>query len=672
MTVDGFSRSSRPAGRHGDVPVTRPWSVGDVSPITERLRSLHERHRHNLDGLVADYIPELARVDPDRFGIAVAVVDGHVYEVGDSRHEFTIQSVSKAFNFGLALQDHGRDALMRRVGVEPTGDPFNSIVLDEVGNRPPNPMVNAGAIAVTGLVNGADADERWERIIGNLSAFAGRRLEVDESVARSESETGHRNRAIAHLMRGFDMIRPEVDEVLDLYFRQCAVKVHAVDLALMGATLAAGGRQPLTGEQVIGPDETASVLSVMTSCGMYDSSGEWIYRVGLPAKSGVGGGIVAVLPGQAAIGVYSPRLDPKGNSVRGLLVCEELSRELGLHLFNGRRSTVTLRATYGRDTVTSRYRRLGEEEQALREHGAEIHVVELQGMLGFSAIEVLTRHVLEVLPTTRELILDFRRVPECSAEGVHLLADLVEGCLDAGVDVAFAAVPRNELAELRAAVSGWRPEAELRFVHSLDGALESAEDRLLQRHGFNREVDGVDLAAADVCSGLDDDDLACLRSLTRERCYGRGETIARPGDPSTSAWIVLGGVLTVSGVGGPAGGPGRRLRSVGPGSMLGEMSLLTGGRRSAWVQAETPVRVLELGPDGLAEFTEQRPLGAARLLRNICGILGGWLRDADPNLLHARSGSPGRPGPSTPSGSPGRPAPSLTPAPAGSPSANGT
>lgn len=611
-------------------PACYTSTVPGASPILDRLQSLHDRHRDDRSGQVADYIPELARVDPDAFGIAVAVVDGQVYEVGDSRHEFTIQSVSKAFIFGLALQDHGREALLSRVGVEPTGDPFNSIVLDEVGNRPPNPMVNAGAIAVTGLVRGTDAEERWERIVGNLSAFAGRRLDVDEAVARSESETGHRNRAIAYLMRGFDMIRPEVDEVLDLYFRQCAVKVNAVDLALMGATLAAGGRQPLTGQQVIGPDETGSVLSVMTSCGMYDSSGEWIYRVGLPAKSGVGGGIVAVLPGQAAIGVFSPRLDTKGNSVRGLRVCEELSRELGLHLFSGRRSIVTLRSTYGRDTVTSRYRRLAEEEQALRRHGAELQIVELQGTLGFGAVEVLTRHVLQILDATRELVLDFRRVPDCTTEGLQLLADLVERCLDEGVDVVFAAAPRDDLAGLRSMTARRRTDTELRIAHSLDSALEAAEDRLLHRYGFRREVDGVDLADAEACAGLDDDDLACLRKITRERCYGRGETIARPGDPASSAWIILGGVLTVSSVGGP-GGPGRRLRSVGPGSILGEMSLLSGGRRSAWVQAETPVRVLELGPDGLAEFTEQRPLGAARLLRNICTILSRWLRDANPD-----------------------------------------
>lgn len=603
-------------------------AVNHTSPIAARLSAVHERHRDNTAGAVADYIPELAKVDPDQFGIAIAMVDGQVYEIGDSRAEFTIQSVSKAFTFGLALRDHGRDHLLGRVGVEPTGDPFNSIVLDEEGNRPPNPMVNAGAIAVTGLVEGSSAPARWERIIGNLSAFAGRELSVDEEVARSETDTGHRNRAIAHLMRGFDMLRPEVDEVLDLYFRQCAVRVTAVDLAVMGATLGAAGRQPVTGEQVLTADETAAVLSVMSSCGMYDWSGEWIYRVGLPAKSGVGGGIVAVLPGQAAVGVFSPRLDVKGNSVRGLLACEELSRDLGMHLFGGRRQPMALRAAYGRDAITSRYRRLAEEEDALREHGASIQIVELQGTLDFAAMELLARHVVDVLASTDELLLDLRRVPTCTPEGTDLLTELIETCRAAEVVVGLASVPDDELRSLRYLAASRR--ADVAFFHDLETALEAAEDRMLARRGFDRQVDGIDLADATICAGLDADDLAVLEQVTRERCFATGEILARPGDPTVSAWVVLGGVLTVSASDGPPGSPGRRLRSVGPGSILGEMALLSGAPRSAWIQSETPVRVREIGPDGLAEFTDRCPHGAARLLRNVCGILGGWLRDADP------------------------------------------
>jgi glutaminase len=599
------------------------------SPIDVHLQTVYDRHLDARDGEVATYIPELAAVDPDLFGIAVAIVDGHVYEIGESRRTFTIQSVSKAFTFGLALQDHGRDVMLRRVGVEPTGDPFNAIVLDEAGNRPRNPMVNAGAIAVTGLIEGADSSDRWRRIIDSLSRFAGRPLDVDEAVASSEAETGHRNRAIAYLMRGFDMLRPEVDEVLDLYFRQCAVLVSAVDLAIMGATLASGGRQPLTGEQVLSADETTAVLSVMSSCGMYDSSGEWIYRVGLPAKSGVGGGIMAILPGQAAIGVFSPRLDVNGNSVRGQRVCEDLSRELGIHVFSDRRATIGLRATYGRDAVASRHVRLAADEALLRRFGAEILVVELQGALVFGTVERLCRHVVERIATVHEILLDFRRVAGSEPAAARLLIDLLRQCVAERIAVVLSAAPlQGPLAEVLAdAVTreGLPPPA---LFDDLDGALEFAEQRLLERHGVGRVGEAVTLAEVEVCAGLSVDDLSVLRDLLEPVVFAPGEVAARPGDESFSAWFILEGFVTVCGPG-TDGNPGSRLRTVGAGSILGEMGLLSNAPRSAWVCAQTEVRGLELTHKGLSEFTELCPKGAVTLLRNIASMLGRWLRDAD-------------------------------------------
>jgi glutaminase len=335
----------------------------------------------------------------------VAIVDGHVYEVGDSRSTFTIQSVSKAFMYGLALEDHGPDVLLKRVGVEPTGDPFNAIVLDEEANRPPNPMVNAGAIAVTGLIEGGHADERWDRILGTLSRFAGRPLSVDDAVAASETATGHRNRAIAHLMRGFDMLRPEVDEVLDLYFRQCAVRVNAVDLALMGATLAAGGTQPLTGEQVLSPEHTSLVLSVMSSCGMYDWSGEWIYRVGLPAKSGVGGGIVAICRVRRASACSRPPRRER-SSVRRLRVCEELSRSSACTC-----SVTAARASPARRTdATPRDRAVRPRRTSGARSAAPRSWWWSPGHARLGSLERLCRHVIDRLDTARDLLLDFRRV----------------------------------------------------------------------------------------------------------------------------------------------------------------------------------------------------------------------------------------------------------------------
>jgi glutaminase len=235
--------------------------------------------------------------------------------------------------YGLALEDLGREKTLTRVGVEPTGDPFNSIIkLDQDSHRPHNPMVNAGAIATAGLIQGKDLPERVSRMLDVFERYCGQRPEVDIAVYTSEKSTGHRNRALAHLMRNFDMIDERIDDILDLYFQQCSLLVSAQDLAMMGATLANGGVNPLSGAQALQPEYIQDVLSVMYTCGMYDYAGQWAYDVGLPAKSGVGGGICVVVPGVMGIGLFSPRLDAKGNSVRGVKACETMSRDLGLHV----------------------------------------------------------------------------------------------------------------------------------------------------------------------------------------------------------------------------------------------------------------------------------------------------------------------------------------------------
>jgi glutaminase len=304
-----------------------------VAPFRKTLQEIHAKYRGNDDGKVADYIPELALANRDWFGISVVTASGDVFEVGDFQQLFSIQSVSKPFVFGKALEEHGREAVLKKVGVEPTGEAFNSVVLDESSNRPFNPLVNAGAIATTDLVGGKDLADRMKRIIGLFSTYAGRELHVDNGVFLSERTTGHRNRAIAHLMLNFGMVSDQVGDSLELYFQQCGILVNAHDLAVMGATLANGGTNPITNERAIDQQYVKDILSIMLSCGMYDYAGEWAYRVGLPAKSGVGGGICAVVPGVCGIGIFSPPLDARGNSVRGILTCRELSDRFGLHTF---------------------------------------------------------------------------------------------------------------------------------------------------------------------------------------------------------------------------------------------------------------------------------------------------------------------------------------------------
>ena len=341
-------------------------SVAALAPIEEFLAELHERILETTGGKVADYIPELGKADPTRFGIALATVDGELYTTGDADHAFTIQSVSKPFMYGYALQQHGRASVLRHVGVEPTGEAFNSIVLDEVANRPFNPMVNAGAIAVAELMGGNTSDDRIANMLELFASLAGRKLDVDEAVFASEQATGHRNRAIAYMMLNTGMIERDPAEVLDLYFRQCSINVTCRDLAIMAATLANDGTNPLRGTHVFDAQTVRDVLTVMNSCGMYNYAGQWSYEVGMPAKSGVSGCIMAVIPGQIGIGVYSPPLDAQGNSVRGIKVCQEISNEFELHAFNNRTNVMSvIRRSYRADLVRSNRLRTAEAQGAL-------------------------------------------------------------------------------------------------------------------------------------------------------------------------------------------------------------------------------------------------------------------------------------------------------------------
>ena len=285
-------------------------------------------------GEVATYIPELSKANPDDFGVSLVTADGRMFEAGSCDRPFTIQSISKPFTFGIALEELGHDKVFQHVGVEPSGDAFNSIQLQSGTNRPFNPMINTGAITVTALLHTIHGDRTFEHILDRFSALAGRALPVDEAVYQSERRTGHRNRAIAHLLLNFGVVHEEAEAALDVYFKQCAILVTSRDLAMMAATLSNMGCHPITGRSVFTIRYVKDILSIMFTCGMYDYSGHWAYRVGVPAKSGVGGGVMAVVNRQLGIGTYSPRLDQYGNSCRGTAVCVELASQLGLHVFD--------------------------------------------------------------------------------------------------------------------------------------------------------------------------------------------------------------------------------------------------------------------------------------------------------------------------------------------------
>ena len=324
-------------------PVPLPDAPAYVStgslPGREQVQALvndaHERYRVNRDGEPSPVYPALRAVDPDLFGVCVVDTDGASFAAGDAGHEFTIMSVSKPFVFALVCELLGAAEARRLVGVNATGLPFNSLAAIERGDRGrTNPMVNGGAIATTSLAPGGSPGERWRFIHDGLSRFAGRKLAMQQEMYESALASNLRNQAIAQSLRSFDRLYCEPAEAVDLYTRQCSLLVSARDLAVMGATLADGGVNPVTGERVIDASICHHTLAVMLTAGLYESSGDWLYDVGLPGKSGIGGGIVTVSPGKGGLGTFAPRLDAMGNSVKGGLAARHLSAGLGLDLLS--------------------------------------------------------------------------------------------------------------------------------------------------------------------------------------------------------------------------------------------------------------------------------------------------------------------------------------------------
>ena len=299
------------------------------SEIQGALDAAFAKYKDLNEGKNADYIPALARVDSNLFGIALVTVDGKTYTAGDIKSEVSIQSISKVFTLANVMQESGEAAVRDNIGVDATGQVFNSIeAIEQHKGKEMNPFVNPGAIATTSMVKGANADEIWSKIIGTYSDFAGRTLKVDQEVYKSESETNQRNQAIAALMFAYGRIKNNPQRATDLYTRQCAVSVNAKDLATMAATLANNGKNPITHKQLLSPEHVPEVLAVMATAGLYDDSGKWLFATGLPAKSGVGGGIIAVSPGKFGIAVISPPLDAAGNSVRAQKAITDISNAI--------------------------------------------------------------------------------------------------------------------------------------------------------------------------------------------------------------------------------------------------------------------------------------------------------------------------------------------------------
>jgi glutaminase len=588
-------------------------NTGVRPPLSRFLEHCHAEIGADSSGAVASYIPELAKADPDHFGISVATIDGYVYEFGDSAVPFTIQSISKAFVFALALETIGAERVEGVIGVEPSGEAFNSIRL-RTDNRPFNPMVNAGAIACSGLIYDAEGNGAFGRILATLSRFAGRKLDVDEAVFASERETGDRNRAIAYLLRNYAIIKGDVDAVLDVYFGQCSVLVTARDIAVMAATLANRGRNPLTGDQVVSPYAVARTLSVMTSSGMYDYAGEWIYRVGIPAKSGVGGGIVAALPSQLGLGTYSPLLDSHGNSVRGLKVCEALSSHFDLHIFN-RSGDVRngIIAEYDIGGVASRRNRQPHEQQILDAQHKNCHVYELTGALTFGAVEYLSRRLAQQ-PHCQFVILDFHRVPTITKAAGRLLAESISGLTAINTTVILCGIQLHS--QLGASIDPLiEPPSKVRRFAVLDEAIEWAEDQIIYLYGgYGRLHDPATLPEQQLLEGLTDSEIETLAARMKPRTYQTGQRIVGADEPALSLFFLQSGMVSVKLPNGV------RLATLVAGMVFGEMALLE-ERRSADVWADTLVECLELPLDAYAGFREKYPQVGERIVRNLAVLL---------------------------------------------------
>ncbi|MEV5607594.1 glutaminase A [Streptomyces sp. NPDC052225] len=593
--------------RHDDDPACERGPVRAGDPLTGLLDRVRAHLRDLDDGEPASYIPELGRVDPTLFGLSLCTLDGQVYGSGDTAVPFTAQSVSKPFVFALALADRGVDDVLARVGAEPSGEAFNSIRLEPGTGRPPNPMVNAGAIVTSSLVAGATPDERFARILDGLGAFAGRPLAVDEAVFASERATGDRNRALAYLMHNAGSLTGDVEEQLAVYFRQCSVLVTCDDLAVMHATLAGGGVNPVTGERVVAPRHAQHVLAVMATCGMYDASGQWMLRVGMPAKSGVSGAIGVALPGQFGIGVFSPPLEEKGNSVRGIAACHLLSDQFGLHLMRAtapERRPLPPRSLHPSPLRSLRHRPR-DQRAALDAHPDRIRVHVLQGDLDFATAEQTLRAARELASAVGWFVLDLTRVGRIEPVAADLVRALGEDLRGRGVRMVLADPDERQ------PMSRTGDE-----FPDLGRALETCEDALLAELGLDPGAP-VPLADCDLFGRADARLRTALADAFGTRHLAAGEAVETPRAPRADLsdrivlWYVESGRLAVR-----ADAPGvvvRRTWSAGPGAALTPADFPPRFARQVVAERDTVCRTLTAA--GLVELRTQVPEAVAFLER---------------------------------------------------------
>ncbi len=566
------------------------------SIVRDLLASVYDACVDDRSGELYRGAAALDDIDPDSFGIALTTSDGYAYEVGDTRLPFYIQSISKPFVYGIALTDQGTDAVDAKIDVEPSGELYNEISLHPTTHRPRNPMINAGAIVAASMVGGANPEEQVDHIVDVFSAYAGRRLAVDDEMYAAQTASGHRNRAISHLLREFGILEGDPLLAYEVYVRACSMVVDCRDLSMMGATWVNGGVQPVTGERVLAPELTERVLSVMSTCGMYNAAGAWFAEVGMAAKSGVGGGIVAVLPGQVSIAAFSPRLDRRGNSVRAFQACRLLSRNLELHAMHvARGARSAIRDSYDILEVPSALQRPMADRRVLEQHSHKTKIYELHGDLLFAGVESVVREISTASDDLELIALDVRRISEVAEVSRRLLLELRDVLGENGCDV-YLIDPDGLLSDDSRSVA----------FKSIEAATVYFEDRLLERYGEGGpEEDEFVFEEHPALAGFPDRVAAALRSRLAPRKYDNGELIVAEGDDEAGAFLITRGRVRSSLR--TATGATSRLATLTPGNWVGDVYVVTGNPHPLTMHAVGAVEALELTRAEYAKLVDEDP-----------------------------------------------------------------
>lgn len=579
------------------------------SPIQHYLDELHAEIQEHRQGSPYSVHPPGREPDPEDFGICLVTMDGHVYTTGVADKEFSIQSISKPFSYALALADHGTEKVDEKVDVEPSGDRFNEISLAPHTGRPPNAMINAGALAVSSMIKGSGGKSAPRRIYETYSRFAGRRLTGSRAVYDVEIRSSDRNQALAYLLSSFGVIDDDPTRALELYLRQCSVQVTCRDLAIMAATLANGGTNPHTGVEAIDIDSVERVLSVMMTSGMYDDAGAWVSDVGMPAKSGVGGGTLAVLPGQAGLAVFSPPLDEHGSSIRGLQTCRRLSKDMEMHFLRASpsgRAAVTPSSTIVE--MPSRIRRTDAQAAVLAEFHQRCRIIEVTGDLFFGGTESLVRSVSELEAEVEIVVLDLRQVNDVGELALVMLLKVVTDLHAQGRTLAVI--------DSRGLLTGTSLVEQHRvptFI-SRGPAVEYCENQLLQAHGTAAAGRSrVPVFDSPALAELQEDDRRRLDAHLEHQRYEDGDIIRRVGQRFGGVhFIVTGQVNTIAT---DPEGHRVRLNTLSAGMTFGELALGSEDRQETTEKAVGDVEVSVLTPQGLAELEDEDPQLAVQLWR---------------------------------------------------------